>query len=89
MLCQWRRKEVRKPGLSKSMKGDVLQTPINNVFVLKTGLWRPVVEWLGRSAHDQRIPGLSPGRTRSRLSPRVDQCSSTGLSKAEWCVSCP
>jgi hypothetical protein len=36
-----------------------------HMFTSAARLWRSVVEWLGRSAQDQRIPGSSPGRTRS------------------------
>jgi hypothetical protein len=44
---------------------------------LKSYVWKSMVEWLGRSAQDQRIPSLSPGCAWSLLSPHVHQCSST------------
>jgi hypothetical protein len=39
------------------------------------------VEIRGRSVHDHRTPGSSPGLTRSLYLP-IPQCNSSGLSKA-------
>jgi hypothetical protein len=51
-------------------------------WLLMAEIWGRVVRTFGPWSKDPR--GSSPGRTRSV----VHQCSSTGLSKTEWCLDC-